>query len=427
MASNASRTHLGRRLVAAGVSRLGDMLQTPERSRSRGRSIGRQSGPNKRRLVSLSRSRSRSVSFRGRGSGGGMSGVNGRGLVLNKTSRKSKVTNQAKKKPPKPSKRFTDQVKEILIGDKIRGVQEEKRCGFLLHPSTADNLQQQYYFFNVGPGGTAFHPLHFQDAASCLFNYKTMTAVKTIGDVNNFNMLTLKFLVKNSYVKTEFRNNSQRTINLKVTTAKPKNAAGFSNIDPLNLWTDTLLKDQTTGLGTLPGINTQNVVRSYIGLSPAMLPGFKQFYEIEETVYELQPGQTCKYFLQGPKNFEFFGNKMYNGDDFAEIQKFTRYTWATTVMDLVGTDMGTAGRFKDGPGTFAGNGIIFENTYHYDICMPEQAGFVFRSAVIVPGETQTLNQRKGFAYAMKNYSDVQAGGIIRVDDENPVVVETPPT
>lgn len=349
---------------------------------------------------------------------------NGRGAVLNKTNKRSKVMNQKKKKL-KVSDKFRKSVLQVTKPIGLRGVQTEVNTGFLLHPATFDNQQQHYYHLNIGPGGQAFNPVHFQDAASVLFNSKTIGGTKSIGQANNFNMTTLKFFVKNSYVKTTFRNNSQRTITLKVTTCKPKSAASFAGNDPLSQWDAALVKDQTQGGGTIPGQNVTAVGRSFINLNPMMLPTFKHYWDQEETKFELQPGQSQSWFLQGPKDWEFDGNKYYNGGTFVDLQKFTRFVYCTTIMDLVGDITGVAGRLKDPVNvgdTFQGNGIIYENTYHYDIKMPEQAGFVFPLGPASPfGLSQALNQRKGFTYAFKNYSGAQAGAVNRVDDENPAV------
>jgi len=72
---------------------------------------------------------------------------------------------------------------------------------------------------------------------------------------------------------------------------------------------------------------------------------------------------------------------------------------------LVGTTAQATGRIlNDTAPVFAGKGIIMEQVYHYDIGIPEQAGFNYPT-LATAGTTQTLDQRS-FKYAFKNYSTV---------------------
>lgn len=349
---------------------------------------------------------------------------NGQGSVLNGKNKNSVAKRKSSIKGPKPNKKFRTMVQKSLAPKLPRGIMTEVNCDYIYHNPLLDNQQDQKYIGNVGPGGLAFTPEHFLDAASVLWNQKVMAANKTILGAGNFNTRSFKARINNSWFKTEFRNNSQRTYMLSIVTLKPKSVASFAGSDPLSFWTDCLTKDLPVGTGTGP--NVANMNRQMLGVSPSILPAFKQYFDMDVIKVELQAGQSYKYFLQGPKDFDFDMNKCYNGDDFQTVQKWSRWIYAQTYVDLVGTDGAAPGRIlNDTQLTFIGKGIIMEHTYHYDIGIPEQAGFNF-TAVTAAGTVQPLDQRS-FKYAFKNYSLGGAvGNVARIDDEQPANVEINP-
>lgn len=354
-------------------------------------------------------------------------GGNGKGSVVNGKNKRSVTKRKSSIKGPKPNKKFRSMVQKSLAPKLPRGIMTEIICDYIYHNVTLDNQQDQKYVGSSGPGGLAFTPEHFLDAASVLWNQKAMSTNKTILGVGNFSNKNFKARINNSYFKTEFRNNSQRTYMLSIVTLKAKSVASFAGSDPLSFWTDCLTKDLPVGTGT--GSNVANMNRQMLGVSPAILPAFKQYFDMDTIKVELQPGQSYKYFLQGPKDFDFDMAKCYNGDDFQTVQKWSRWIYAQTYVDLVGTDTGVPGRvLNDSVAAFAGKGIIMEQVYHYDIGLPEQAGFNY-AAVTLPagaGTTQPLDQRS-FKYAFKNYSIGGAvGNAQRVDDEQPANVEVNP-
>jgi len=344
---------------------------------------------------------------------------------LKKRKSKKSVSRRKSSIPGKaPTKRFRDMVKKSMKSKDPRGIMTEINCQNFNKAALGDNLQEHFYPGNIGPGGIFFTPEHFVDAASVLWNSKPMALVKPIGGAGNFPFKTLRFRINNSYVTTEFKNNSQSTYYLTLTTLRPKSVDSFAGSDPLNFWSDILVQDGA-GVPVGNGANVSGVLKEFLGVSPNFLPGFKKFFEMDTEKFVLQPGQTTMYFCQGPKDFDFELAKMYNGDDFITAQKFSRWCFATVYTDLVSDTAGIGGRLLNVvAGAGANLGLVLENRYHYDLAMPEQAGFVTPAAFT--GLVSTPLSQRGFKYAFQNYTPPSAGGAVqveRVDDDQPANIE----
>jgi hypothetical protein len=240
--------------------------------------------------------------------------------------------------------------------------------------------------------------------------------VKTIGDAYNFFNQKLKVKVVSSSMTYNMRNNSQRTMFMKIVECQPKSnqVAG----DPIGTWA-AALGAQAANQG--PNQNSINV--NEIHTMPTMLPDFQRLYTTKVTNVTFLPGQSHTHRVEGPKDVLYDFQKFWNG---ATLQgtKHSKHVFFIVMDDLVTTTLGGFGRYVSsfGPVTY---GIVVEGVSRYTLEMPEQAGFIMPAA-FVAGAPQTNTQRQ-FSYAIKSYPVAgDLGSVQRVESEDPNNPEVDP-
>lgn len=310
--------------------------------------------------------------------------------------------------------------------------------------------------------GKLFDPLFIMYAASRLWNGRLNVGAdlttgawsnvnvqkSTGGEWANFTQLnasgatdvsSFKVNVTDLKAKLTLKNNSTRTMYLKMYVCKPKyqrQDLQTTNNLPINDWTQDLQADfnaQIDGIQTATtkasGINvanqagTQSVFRETMYACPLQLPQWKKKWNANKYEIILEPGQTHNHWVQGDE-IEYDFAKMYSKasdgtNQFQNIQKTDRHIFFTGVSELATQTTGSIN------GRIAGNAngvLLFETEIFCRMTMPESAGTSITNIGNLITNTsymQPLTQRKR-AYFVDIYhqsvSDNQVTLNANVDD-----------
>lgn len=370
------------------------------------------------------------------------------------------------KKDIKVTSNFKNKVKKALDGINMHGTFTTISQGFLDVKAVATNQQGvQPLFQNTGDYSVwCFDPEVMLHMVSVLWNHKAdAQASRALGDTNNFgniqstthgtipignessagtqtasvgqNPLNVKYTLKNAYELVRMKNNTFRTVTLKIYIVAPKINAAFTtptfqrgigagpstvvNTDYIgnpSLQWNACLSDQYNA-----GVNIANSVYTDIYQSPLFSPEMKAIYNLEEHIFVLEPGQTADLKIQGPKNFDIDYNKFFRSNNtslgqYMGIQKFMRYPMAVYYNDLAFGNTSGFGRF---PGTI---GLLnIERQMHYSFSMPDLAG---ATVSLGNGTSQTStiqNNLRRNAYFYDVYNGTAATGTVTRVDENEVI------
>jgi len=360
-------------------------------------------------------------------------GSNATNVVATAGYKKGKaVHKEGRKLAVKVPKLLRKQVKQILEKSDTVGWYKSIASVALLKPS--DNLQTVSAVGRTVDTiqGVCFDPSSVRDAASILFNKFVGYGANVVStNPGQFLMDTLQIKVLEQNVVHRFRNNTVRTMTLKLWDWSPKTIQNTSGINPITFLTNELTRLTPSGAaGATTEQSNYNVVGvkvDMIGFNPKMVPSFNQYYTLDETVVTLEAGKEYIHKLEGPNHKMYDYKKFFsNGSTVSNQQKFTKGTMVAFYLDLSSTDTApiTFGRYTEIAAVSA-FGLLVESTYYTKIAMPEQAGFVFpTAAVLLPGNTQQLGMRKS-AFAMINFTGAQGAGTVQyIDDENPSTVPT---
>jgi len=381
-------------------------------------------------------------------------------------------------KKVKVSKDFKAKVSKVIESKKIHGHVEITSVGIL--PRIEKNLQtvgfastaESYsgdYLYRSAYQMWAFAPEWFLSCASVLFNKKpyaanitsTGTALMRWYDQDQIGAGGAQgadntegifygqavvsnnavFTVSNAWEKYLIRNNSQRTITMKIYLCAPKRQGALfedrtlsatgnvgQSADYINDPTTTWINGLGAEIGT--GKNLAGITPSFMHANPTDCAQFAKEYKTEVTSIVLEPGQTFDYFIQGPKNFDIsYGNLFKNGLHMF-IQKCMRFPMFVYHSDLLGTaaaplNLGnnlTVGSRAGMPNPGAtGVGLIIERRRFCRVSCPEKAGMRIDQAIST-GSIQLGFHRPAYfkAYLAGLVDDGETSSRTRVDEENPV-------
>jgi len=269
--------------------------------------------------------------------------------------------------------------------------------------------QGQYQFFD---------PSSVLDAASILFNKKGQQASVSDSDTDNFQKDTLKIRVIDSSVKFYMRNNTARTVTIKLWDYSPKHVGTTALLH--QDWVDALAFTKPVGsagaAGTLSNQNPIGVTVNVIGASPKHLQQIKNLYSIDETIFTLEAGKEYVHTLTGPKDKMYDFSKFYDGAVFQNAQKMVKGCLIALYSDVTSLADGRVGRYTD---IDAKHGIVCETVSYIKVAMPEQAGFSIPLVAPLPGDTQQLTSRKDNVFAIYNANAAQgAQTVVYVVDES---------
>ena len=263
----------------------------------------------------------------------------------------------------------------------------------------------------------AFHTEDILHAASVLWNNKTDNQTsRNWASVNNLGYnspqisagvisdlrlpgkstypLNVKITVKRCHETYKLKNESLRTVVLKIYLCEPRqmgcdgngaldlpsgDAVPVSRVTTANnignpgaVWSNELAKQ------TLAGMNMGGSTPQQLYNKPNLCPVFNRTYKCDETSVVLEPGQVYEYYIEGPSNLTINYTNFFKGSGsdpmiFNAIQKFMRYPLFTAYVDLV-TDGTVTGRY---PTTATGQlyqGIAVERQQKFFLEMPDVTG-----------------------------------------------------
>lgn len=355
-----------------------------------------------------------------------------------------RVSKSTGTKKIKVSRKLRKKIKEVIKTSSPSGYYQER---FFIK-FTPVSMQQTCV--DLGGGnyngefGTAdnrlwlFDPCRVLNVASTLFNGKVPVANKTssaVASVNLFDRSNIQIDVLRQWVEFNIKNNTARSIEIKLWTWELKKVAAYSADGPATLgnfvaeWADSFASETLRTIfgsasASTTGLNTLAVTPLTIGASPSMSHSMREKYNIEERVILLEPGRTFKHNVQGPRKLYDFG-KFNQGSSFTNGIKGIK---GCAMGFMVDNTMSTT----FGPGNSARltnmlaeqpYGIAVETVYHYVIRMPEQAGFKVAPS-LVAGDNAPLNYRRDKPYAIKvwnNPGGASIGSVTEVNEENPAV------
>lgn len=338
-----------------------------------------------------------------------------------------KVHKEGRKKGVKVPRLLRKQVKSILEKQDYIGWYKEIITNQVQKP--IDNLQSVFHAClrtcDAIPG-IFFDPVSVRNAASILWNKFVPVNQNNVGTTaGQFQMDTLQIKVLEQNVIHRMKNNTARNMTLKIWDWSPKTTLQFQGFDPIPYLTAELLRLSPSGApGSITEVSNYNVLGvtvGTIGFNPKMVPAFNQYYSLDETIVNLEPGKEYNHKLSGP-NHKMYDYKKFFMNGAAQIcnsQKFIKGTMVCMILDLDTTTLQTTGRTTD---IVAADpfGLLLETTCFYKIAMPEQAGFIVPDAAtgFTAGQSKSLGNRKS-AFAIKNWASAQAGIITSIEDENP--------
>lgn len=395
------------------------------------------------------------------------------------TRHRGKPTNFKKPKNVKVSKQFKEKVTKALSSKTVSGSWDQISYDTIGINSIPDNGQLCDGLASLignDYSDWAFDPEDILHAASVLWNFKTDSQTsrawnveqnlgvslpnpfptQEIGDIAAASgpglqrfLMNMKINVKRCYEVYKLKNNTQRTVVMKIYLCAPKitgvkfkanaaiaqNAAAPASYDiesaigePRNVWRNELYKQYVTN------INVSGADHETLYNSPKDCPGFNKVYKTDETTIVLEPGQVTDYYIQGPSNFEIDYNSLFRntagGVDhlpqpsvYQGIQKFMRYPLFTAYLDLV-TDGGLSGRYAPTSNASQKLAISVERQMKISMEMPEIVGGAH--GVNVAQNTQYAgieeNNLRRDCYFRKVYSNVGPfvdGFVVNV--QNPVI------
>lgn len=384
-----------------------------------------------------------------------------------------------KKKKVKIPKLLRKQVTQILDSKEVYGYWRGILYGGTAQVETPSFDQQAVFalpgFYQVGGGqgtkiqGLLFSPEYYQMVAARLFNGR-LKETNAFGEVyteqgivagkewRNFDQLVgavpaLKLSVESTYAVIKMKNNSVRTLYLKMYVAKPKyqRASGtMNNIEghAVNDWiTQLSMEGQAEVSGKqYPGdsntrslaVNIDNTVKHFsMYACPTKCKSLQAMWSFDITEIVMEPGQTYKTIVRGDA-MELDYSKMVHksqtsnqGLIFNDIQKFSRCVFFTGVPEMA---YSTANDGTFVPGAYrcksqdANQRLLFETELHCKIKMPEPTGGVLPwqspEGIATQGRIFTNNSRKR-AYCFDIFSNTNGQALNpfytqNVDDNNPI-------
>lgn len=323
------------------------------------------------------------------------------------------------------SRAFKNKVHSAMEKNMIRGRFMGINTQQIFHPQTANNAQEINYLNSYNSANRVIQHFDYAkilDAASVLWNDKTMALNPLITDAGNFSNRSTKIFCFDAKVVYHMKNNGQRRLHIRLYEVAPK--ADILAGDPVGIWGATLTFQGPANNGS----NANGFSPNALYASPTILPDWNKQYKSKVTKITLDPGQECEYVLQGPQNYMYDTAKAWNGSTYYAQQKHGKYVFLVSNVDLVdvseeplANNLG-AGRLITNDVKFGT--LIVESVHKYHLGMPEQAGFQYPASTAA-GVDQPNNWRQ-YSYANNNFTPVPIGyaRVNRMDDEVVNLVDT---
>lgn len=288
------------------------------------------------------------------------------------------------------------------------------------HPYSAKDA------FTIGDEWQFFTPMKVLDAASVLWNQKTISQDYTTqaGNLNTvrsyttgaeynpttlaMNVKGLKVHIMNAYVSMVIKNNTQRSMNIIVykcvpTTKFPNRLALEAFVDAITFEIDNVTGN--TGLCAITGPLADDIDNCVImpGVEPNHFKTFKSMWKYTKVKINLSAGEATTLNFQGPRNYVLDYDKLKQGED---DQAHLAYKQTSmNVMMSVSPDLEWADDQENSYSHTTGRwwqNILAENKISnpisvewkevYNLALPEIVGFQSGAAATAGGK-QTLNMR----------------------------------
>jgi len=302
-----------------------------------------------------------------------------------------------------------------------------------------------------------FTPYKILDAASILWNGKVMAqdATLTTGNFSTYvdnstlnpktTPLRNNIYIRNAYVTFEIKNNSQRPMTLFIRNCVPK--VKFQDSGPLQAFQAGVYRDLAIPSGDTNGplvpysaTSDQNLSRYFNdpNLPWSLIDNYKRNWKHETMTVLINPGETHKHSIQGPKNMTVNYNDLYKDGNY-NIATFYKKTSAAVVIGVLpdleyatvlsGSRVNMSGRWVKTTSTSLDKSIIhpisIEVKEHFDLSMPEITGFIYPTAQ-TPGIVQPLNLRqRKYASFYSGYNADEPNMVVQgANEENPAATIT---
>lgn len=328
------------------------------------------------------------------------------------------VRKEGIKKKVKVPKKLRKQIKQVLKASDHYGWMLET-FSFKLTPTSEGQS-----VFSVGQlvasSPIMFDPVYVAHCASVLFNGKSSTASPGLNDTGYFPLKPLKVNVHKQTSTFRFRNNSARTMYIKLYEVSPKNRSHDTDGTAFGgYWNDCMANESNTGgVGNPAKINLSNASPAVLYSTPYMSPSVTANWAIDQTSIILEPGKEYVYTMTG-KNTEYKYSKYYRPNEFfVNEQKFTKQLCIAVHYDMISTTLGVATR-KTSMVTGSPYGLLVEQTKYIKLSMPEQTGITFTGDP-AGGPSYPATNRKNSPYVINNWTTTGIiGDLSVVNDETP--------
>lgn len=327
---------------------------------------------------------------------------------------------------------FTERFYSRLTPGNMKNLNYDVGGGWLTgQEGTTDTPQGRVLMF--------FDPTRVNEAASVLFNGATVQGSKQYDANLHFDIEQAQIDVLKQWVKMEMKNNTSRTMYVKIWTWQFKN-----NYEVLRTgsfvgeWADCAL-DEANNVGK---INVSGATTEEFGMSPKLSPSMRKRFAMEEKLIILEPGKSYVHTIQGPSQLYDF-SKFKENTTYTPYHKFVKGCMIQLSTDLTGSTTayapgilgedyvpprnlivgdvvrGATHRWSKMGSSLTAQpyGLLIETTYNYSIRMPDQTGYKVATAGT---NNQQLNARINHPYHVKvwNTADLSAG-IFDKNDEEP--------
>lgn len=228
---------------------------------------------------------------------------------------------------PKVGRKFKKKVEKVLDYDKPFG---EYR--YIADQQLRQDTRDTFASFQTDNNGQFFDyftPRSVWDAASILFNNKAASPFSRDNVATGFQganvMYSQTIHVANSYVEFEFKSTSAHVINLEMYICQPKADVELAHPsdyiqDQTSMQGDRYFYQQPPGTYAERSMNFMNDIGSKSGDWSSL----HRAYNVVKVQFKFNPGESKRYFLQGPKNFSIDGQK-YTQDGGNSIRNYTKF------------------------------------------------------------------------------------------------------
>lgn len=390
---------------------------------------------------------------------------------------KDKIKEKKRVKVKVPMK-LRKQIKQVLDAGDVYGNITLQMHGSYANINTTDYTHQAVFALPlprvsaVAAQGLLFDPYLLQYAAARLFNNRptagtglTVRALSNLRITNgvgwkNFDdfadKAALKLTVQKLYAVITMKNNTSRTMYLKMFVCKPKYQRR-SNVEsvlslrglPVIDWINQLDMEgdakisggQSSGQASIAStININDSVKFHTYNNvPTKCQSWNRLWSVEQFNLTLEPGQVHKHTVQGDEIDVDF-SKMFaseaNQTVFNDVQKLNRYVFFTGVPELAWDNVCGAIRAQnsetptgsDPPTNEQRQYLLFETEIHCKIKMPEPTGGSIPTPTPADGTARLFNNtNRKRAYCVDTFTEVgtltNSGLEMNVDD-NTTVLQT---